>query len=172
VTGLARAMAPISVLFICTGNIFRSMTAEFALKAELGSQTDCIVRSAGLIKAPHDILPFVKDYLMDKGVDISQHQPKILTEAMLDRVDLSVAMGMEHQSRIAQDFGHQIPLFSEIAYQTVEPLRDVHEVISDWRRNEEASAAYGRSIIGYIFDGMPGFVSRMHSFLRASRVRS
>ena len=148
------------------------MTAEFALRAKLGSQTDCIVQSAGLIEAPHEIVPFVKDYLMGRGIDISQHQPTILTEAMLDRVNLGVAMGIEHRDWMAQEFGHLLPLFSEIAYQTVEPLRDVNEVIPDWRRNEEAAAAYGCSIMDYIFDGMPGFVSRMHSFIHAGRVRS
>ncbi len=145
------------------------MTAEFALRAKLGSGADYNVRSAGLIEAPHEIVPFVKDYLANRGGDVSQHHPTRLTGAMLDQADLGVAMGIEHRDRVAQEFDRLLPLFSEVAYGTVEPLRDVFEVVPDWRRNEVAAAAYGRSIMEYIFDGMPGFVSRMHSFIRAGR---
>lgn len=158
-----------TVLFICTGNIFRSMTAEFALKATLGSGDDYDVRSAGLIDAPHEIVPFVTDYLTGRGIDLGQHQPTKLSGAMLDQADLSVAMGTEHRDRILNEFDRRLPLFSEVAYQTVEPLLDVDEVVPDWRRNETAAAAYGRSVMAYIFDGMPGFIDRMPSFMPAGQ---
>ena len=145
------------------------MTAEFALRARLGSGADYNVRSAGLIEAPHEIVPFVKDYLAGRGVDVSQHHPTRLTGAMLNQADLGVAMGIEHRDRIAEEFDRLLPLFSDVAYQTVEPLLDVYEVVPDWRRNEVAAAAYGCSVMEYIFDGMQGFVSRMHSFICAGR---
>lgn len=142
------------------------MTAEFALKAALGDDPVYDVRSAGLIEAPHEIVPFVETYLAGKGQDISGHQPTKLSAAMLERADLAVAMGTEHQGRIEQAFGRRLPLFSKIAYDSVEALLDVDQVIPDWRRNETAAAAYGRSVMDYIFDGMPGFVGRMPSFLQ------
>jgi Protein-tyrosine-phosphatase len=37
-----------SVLFVCTGNIFRSVTAEYALKARLGLDTSHVISSAGI----------------------------------------------------------------------------------------------------------------------------
>jgi hypothetical protein len=78
-------------------------------------------------------------------------------------------MGIEHRDRIARDFGRRLPLFSEVAYQTVEPLLDVDEVVADWRRNEAAAAAYARSVMAYIFDGMPGFIRRMRALMPAGR---
>ena len=41
-----------SVLFVCTGNIFRSVTAEYALKARLDPGTSCVVSSAGIDAKP------------------------------------------------------------------------------------------------------------------------
>ena len=161
-----------TVLFICTGNIFRSMTAEFALKASLGANAPFDVRSAGLLAAPHEVVAFVSDYLAARGHDTARHRPTRLNTATLDGADLAVAMGTEHRARIAQDFDRCLPLFSEIAYGTVEALRDVDEVVPDWRRNKAAAAAYGRSLMDYIFDGMPGFLGRMDDFMAARRPKA
>ena len=152
------------ILFICTGNIFRSMTAEYALKARLGSDTGFRVRSAGLIGAPHEIVSFVEDHLTTKGLDISRHRPTKLTRAILDEASLAVAMGFEHRQQLIEKFDRRSALFSEIAYGTEEPLRDVYEVVPDWRNNPVAASAYGKWVIDYIFDGMQGFVERMHAF--------
>ncbi|MFP6744450.1 MAG: hypothetical protein VCB77_04585 [Alphaproteobacteria bacterium] len=74
-----------AILFVCTGNIFRSMTAEYALRASLGADTGYRVRSAGLIEAPHEIETFVTDYLTAKGLDVSRHQPTNLTRTTLTK---------------------------------------------------------------------------------------
>lgn len=157
------------ILFICTGNIFRSMTAEVALKSALGPGAAYTVRSAGLIEAPHDVVFFVIDFLAERALDISRHQPTRLTETMLDQAGLAVAMGIEHRDRISAAFDRRLPLFSEVAYETEEALRDVYEVVPDWRTNEAAAVEYGRSVMAYIVDGMPGFVSRMGGFMRSGR---
>lgn len=162
------ASSPI-ILFICTGNIFRSVTAEYALKATLSVDAIYAVHSAGLIDAPHEIVSFVEDYLKGRGLDVSRHQPKKLTREMLDEADLAVAMDTEHRHQINQTFNRRLPLFSEIAYGTEEPLRDVYEVVPDWRNNEAAARAYGWSVMDYIFDGMPNFTNRIHSFVRVRR---
>jgi len=41
-----------SILFICSGNIFRSMVAEYALKSLLGPSSPYIVGSAGIEAFP------------------------------------------------------------------------------------------------------------------------
>lgn len=155
-----------TVLFICSGNIFRSMSAEYALRAHLRPADRVTVRSAGLYQAPHDIVDFVRNHLRDKGIDVSPHQPTPLTGPMLEAAALPVAMGFEHRNAIQRDFGRRLPLFSEIAYGTEEALRDVWEVVPDWQNNEAEAAAYGCSLIDYIHDGMPGFLERMPEFLR------
>ena len=158
-----------NILFICTGNVFRSMTAEYALKATLSFDTKYTVHSAGLKDGPHELLSFVENYLKGRGLDISRHQPKKLTREMLDEANLAVAMGTEHRHQINQIFNCRLPLFSEIAYGTEEPLRDVDEIVPDWRNNDAAASAYAWSVMDYIFDGIPNFITRMHSFVQVRR---
>ena len=144
------------------------MTAEYALKAALDAGHRGRVSSAGLSAAPHEIVPFVSSHLHEKGYDILKHQPRTLDREMLDTCDLAVAMGFEHRDRIGETFGLDLPLFSEVAYGTQEPLLDVHEVVDDWRNNIEQAGTYGRSVMDYIIDGMPGFTDRCRGFVATS----
>jgi protein-tyrosine phosphatase len=45
------------VLFVCTGNIFRSLTAEYVLRRELGPNSRIVVASAGTDDYPHVVAP-------------------------------------------------------------------------------------------------------------------
>ena len=58
-----------SVLFVCTGNIFRSVTAEYALKARLSDGMRCIVGSAGIDARPQSVHAWVRTHLREKGAD-------------------------------------------------------------------------------------------------------
>lgn len=89
-------------LFICTGNIFRSMTAEYAFRVSLSSDDGSTARSAGLINAPHPVMGYVRDFLDRKGADISKHKPQVLSVELLRDADLAVAMGTEHREKVAQ----------------------------------------------------------------------
>ena len=101
------------------------------------------------------------------NLDVSRHQPRKLTRAILDEAGLAVAMGTEHRQKLAETFDHRAALFSEIAYGVEEPLLDVFEVVPDWRTNEAAATEYGRWVIDYIIDGMAGFMDRMPEIIRS-----
>ena len=137
------------------------MTAEYALKSVLGVGTEAQVHSAGLIEAPHEIVSFVKEYLLGKGIDVSDHQPRKINRAMLEQANLAVAMDHPHQREISTIYGRHIPLFSEVAYAKVSALPDVNEVVADWRNNEAAAREYGWSVMDIIFDGMPGLLRHL-----------
>ena len=70
-----------SVLFVCTGNIFRSVTAEYALKASLSDGMRCIVGSAGIDAKPQSVHGWVRTQLREKGADASHHTQRQLTRA-------------------------------------------------------------------------------------------
>lgn len=55
------------VLFVCTGNVFRSLTAEYALRRALGATSDVVVASAGTEEFPHVVRPIVEDYLLARA---------------------------------------------------------------------------------------------------------
>jgi protein-tyrosine phosphatase len=158
-----------SILFICSGNIFRSMVAEYALKSLLGSSSPYIVGSAGIEALPATIHPLILDYLLTKGSDASNHMQRKLTQNLLDEVTLPVAMGLNHHEFIRQHFNRDVLLFNEICFQTREPILDLHEAIPDWQRNLDAAHEYVISVIDYIWDTMPIFLATLPERERHSR---
>ena len=101
-----------SVLFVCTGNIFRSVTAEYALKARLGAGMSCVVRSAEIDAKPQSVHPWVQTRLREKGVDPSTHVQRQLTKELIEAADLIIAMGRDHQDFSREQFRRDIPLLS------------------------------------------------------------
>ena len=92
------------VLFVCTGNIFRSLAAEYALRDVLGARSDIIVASAGTQDFPHVVNPYVKDYLLTRGLDVSRHHRRTLTAQILQEPGPVIAMSTEHRSVLAERF--------------------------------------------------------------------
>jgi len=154
-----------AVLFVCTGNIFRSMTAEYASKKTMSPHLNIKAESAGLIEAPHEIVPFVREYLSNKKIDISKHSPRQVDEAMLFESNVVVAMDIGHREQLREKFNYRAPLFSEVVDGSEKSLLDVCEVVDNWRENEEKAKEYGWSVMDTIFSGMPGFVDRVNSYL-------
>ena len=159
--------ATMHVLFVCTGNIFRSMTAEYALTHMPALPDDIVVSSAGTIDAPHGILDFVSAHMAKKSIDVSHHKPRKLTREIINSADLAVAMGEDHQSHVSATFERDIPLFNRVAFGHDEPMKDVWEVLPDWRTTDhDAGRAYAWDLMDRIFDGLPPFIERMQQFAR------
>ena len=144
------------VLFVCTGNIFRSLTAEYALRAELlriGS--DVVVESAGTEDFPHVVKPVVSDYLRTRGLDVRAHRRRTLTPAMLD-AGLVIAMSSEHLITLRDQFNYTTaPLFTTACGLNDEPLPDVDEAVADHTTNPRAVEAHVRAIIDRIIELTP-----------------
>lgn len=150
-----------SVLFICTGNIFRSMVAEYALKTHLGPEAGFVVGSAGTEALPAELHPLIRDYLTAKGVDPSKHAQRKLTPEILECADLPVAMGLNHREFIRRHFSREVLLFNEICYAKMESVLDVHEAIPDWERNLDAALHYAQSVIDYIWEATPALIAKL-----------
>lgn len=139
-----------SVLFVCTGNIFRSLTAEYALKQHLGSQRGDFVGSAGIEATPQLIHPFVRALLLERGADPAGHIQRKLTQSLRD-----------HQEALRRSFGLAVPLFNQICFGRDEPILDVHEALPDWKQNDAQARAYVRSVVDHIYDAMPHLAARL-----------
>jgi protein-tyrosine-phosphatase len=150
-----------SILFICSGNIFRSMVAEYALKSLLGPTSPYIVGSAGIEALPAAIHPVIAGHLLTKGSDPSKHVQRKLSQELLNEVTLPVAMGLNHSDFIRQHFNRDVRLFNEICFQKREPILDLHEAIPDWQLNLVASRDYVISVIDYIWSTMPIFLATL-----------
>ena len=150
-----------SVLFVCTGNIFRSVTAEYALKLRLGTNTSCVVGSAGIAIKPQPVHDWVQTQLHEKGADLTRHIPRRLTHELVGSADLVIAMGRDHQNFIREQFGRDVPLFNQICLGHDTPILDLHEVMPDWEADPERARAYVCSVIDVIWATAPAILSRL-----------
>jgi protein-tyrosine phosphatase len=147
------------VLFVCTGNIFRSLTAEYALRALAPPGSAIVAESAGTEDFPHVVKPMVAAYLSHRGLDVSGHRRRTLTPAMLDAADRVIAMSTEHRHELAQRFGRSdLPLFTDICGLLGEPLPDVDEAVPDHRTNPAAVQAHVRHTIDRIIELTPALL--------------
>ena len=158
-----------SILFVCTGNIFRSMTAEYALKASLDPRSPIRVSSAGTQAIPQAMHPDVHAYLMHRGMDPSPHQQRRVSAELLSASDLVIAMSTDHQSFLFETFEYRAPLFNEVCHGRTEPLLDVWEAIPSWEADIEAARHYAFHVMEYICASMPGLLKNLGTYLRVER---
>jgi protein-tyrosine phosphatase len=153
------------VLFVCTGNVFRSLTAEHALRQSLGDRADIHVSSAGTVDYPHVVRPSVRDYLRSKGFDVTAHRRRTLSEAILAESHLVIAMSTDHASYLASRFNQAATLFLEACGEAAEALPDVEEVVLDYATSPAAVDAHVRATIDRIVSLTPRLAARLDALL-------
>lgn len=150
-----------SVLFVCTGNIFRSVTAEYALKMRLDANMSCVVRSAGVDAKPQPMHAWVQARMREKGADPATHIQRQLTREQVEAADLVIAMGRDHQAFVREQFGRDIPLFNQVCLGRDQPILDLHEVMPEWEADPERARAYVWSVMDVIWATVPTLLSRL-----------
>lgn len=153
------------VLFVCTGNIFRSLTADVALRRLLADRADLRVASAGTDDYPHRVQPYTAGYLRQKGFDVSEHRRRTLTQEILDGSRLVVAMSTDHQATIRERFGRSVPLFLEACGEGAQWLPDIEDVVPDYLDNRAAVEAHVRATIDRIVELVPRMAQNMDALL-------
>lgn len=154
-----------SILFVCTGNIFRSMVAEYAVRAQFGSESQYLVESAGIEAKPQTIHPVIRARLIQKGADPSAHVQRTLTQEVIERIDLIIAMGQDHREFIQRRFGRTVPLFNEVSFGRETPILDLHEALPNWEHDLGRAREYVESVVDHIWDATPALVARLPHFL-------
>ena len=152
---MAEDAGPYRILFVCTGNIFRSLTADVALRRLLAEDPGFHVSSAGTDDYPHVVRPYTGAYLRSKGFDVSGHQRRTLTGTILAESRLVVSMSTDHQAFIRKGFGRETPLFLEACGLEPEWLPDIEDVIPDYRTNRPAVEAHVRHTVDRIIELAP-----------------
>ena len=94
------------ILFVCTGNTCRSPMAEALLNETASAhQSDIAAESAGLhasngVSATDSACAEMRKL----GLDISSHRSRRLTQDLIDRADLILAMSAVQRRRVAGSF--------------------------------------------------------------------
>lgn len=149
------------VLFVCTGNIFRSLTAEYALRREFGAQSRIAVASAGTDDYAHVVRPEVRDYLLERGLDVRAHRRRTVTPEILSGARQVIAMSTDHQRFLQEKFGLQTRVFLEACGGDCAPLPDIEDVVLDYRTNPAAVLAHVRRTIDTIIELTPRLARRL-----------
>ncbi|MGE0646298.1 MAG: hypothetical protein AB7P24_21825 [Nitrospira sp.] len=155
-----------SILFVCTGNVFRSMTAEYALRAQFGKHALYQVGSAGIDAKPGTIHPVILNRLLKKGIDPSAHTPRLLTKQLVKQHDIIIAMGLGHREFIHKRFGLKVPLFNEVSSGQETPILDLHEALPNWERDLVEAKAYIESVIDHICEAIPQLMTQLPHFAK------
>ncbi len=127
-----------SVLFVCTGNLYRSPLAAafFRERLKAASQTDWIVESAGTWTQPgQPAPPAVVRAAAKFGASLEGHHSQLISADLLSRFDLALAMEKGHKEALDFEFpfaSQKIRLFSqvteELAYDIPDPLTSGQEI--------------------------------------------
>lgn len=78
------------ILFLCVHNAGRSQMAAGFARALAGD--DVVIHSAGTAPGEH-LNPSVVEVMREKGIDITDQKPQVLTEAMGLESDVIITMG-------------------------------------------------------------------------------
>jgi len=127
-----------SILFVCTGNVFRSVAAEQCFKKYLSDNgiTDWNVGSAGILAEPAFVDPKTLETLREFGIDKIEYQQRRLTREMLTEYDAVVGMAENHIEFMKSEFNytHAI-LFNELALNEKTSIWDIENEVPDYQHN-------------------------------------
>lgn len=126
-----------AILFVCTGNLYRSPLAAAFLRAMLSAdgKSDWVVDSAGTWtqpgqSPPNEVIQAATRYL----VNLDGHLSKIVSADLLSRFDLILVMERGHKEAIDQEFpwvAQRTHLLSQVAdrldYDITDPARSAQK---------------------------------------------
>ncbi|MFZ2151147.1 MAG: hypothetical protein WAZ12_05170 [Candidatus Absconditicoccaceae bacterium] len=152
------------ILFVCTGNIFRSMSAEYLAKKYIKDNKikNIQASSAGTIAHPEVAFSYTIKRLEKYGCDVSKHKQRKAVDKILKDQDFIICMAKHHQE-VIKSLGYESILFNFVAYSKKEDVLDEAEY-------EEKHGSYGdletyvNSIVDYIHDAMPSVIVGLGGF--------
>ncbi|MFW6272450.1 MAG: hypothetical protein ACOC2U_01560 [bacterium] len=118
------------VLFICTGNIFRSLVAETLLRKEIQKQKNTAMQceSAGIRVNSGSVRQLVINLLVKEYCDVSAFRQQQVTADMVHKADVIICMTKEHKTYMQKHFSCKTFLFNEILNNEENELFDEAEI--------------------------------------------
>lgn len=150
-----------NILYVCTGNIFRSMAAEYLTKKYIEDHDidDMIVSSAWTSARPQEPFPRTIERLNFYGCDPSQHQQRKISPKILKAQNLIICMA-EHHRQTIKELWFDAVLFNEIAYEKSEDLMDDTEFMQLHGPSLNLEE-YAKEIVDYIHETIPTIIKNI-----------
>ena len=154
------------ILFICTDNVGRSLTAKYLFEDWLrkNGRDDISVSSAG-INATSDISAFSMDHigkLEDMGIEVVGYTRTQVTYEIIAEHDLTMAMDMDEQLWVREKFNIEIPLYNEIYKNEKTPV-----LITVPGMTETISERLLK-MVDYIAESIPELAERIDAMMKKS----
>lgn len=149
------------ILFVCTGNTFRSACAEYLFKKFLKEKNDnsITVNSAGIKGFPPGMFKETVNELKQLGVDASKHQYKVLNQLMVNETDLIICMSSKHQKFVKKYFGKESILFNELVKGESSDLLDDSE--AGISQGSDEFPSFVHKTVLYINENIPIIYSKL-----------
>lgn len=141
------------VLFICTGNIFRSVSAEYLLRLyfEKKQNNNFIVSSAGTKGNNSGIHKSTIESVKKYGGNISLHKYVVATKELVNDANIIICMSKHHVNFLHKQFGVMSYLFNELAFGEKTDLKDDNESFGEYKHIDE----FISQTIDRIHEGIP-----------------
>jgi len=154
------------ILFVCTGNIFRSMIAEKALRHAAGNDSPYRFSSAGTEANPQKMVDIVRDGLLARGIDPTGHKQRKLTPALFNAADLVIAIGFDHVAFLKEHHSSEVVLFNEVAHGCREAILDTWEAVPDYAENSKDRNAHIHQVLDHICESAAPLLANLPTYLK------
>ena len=157
------------ILFVCSGNVFRSLIAEKCFNAYVARnhiqklQAD----SAGTCVTPQKPLKVTLERLAFYNIK-PRHRYKQLSQKLIDKNDLIIAMNTDHQDYIKENFKVYAPLFNEVAYGKHKGIADFQIAVNNLQ-SQKAIRKYAYFLVDYIYKATPKLVANLDKWVGRSK---
>lgn len=154
-------MKSFNVLFVCTSNIFRSMTAEYCLNDYLEKNRikNFNVISAGIKKSTDKSEEHTFKELERLRISAWHHVPRIINKKLLDSQDLIICMTKKHANIISNEyngkFDFKIVLFNKLAIGEDSDVLDVLDLLPNPKEDMGKAKIIATRIIMHIYKNTP-----------------
>lgn len=157
------------VLFVCSGNVFRSLTAMECLEDYIKKERikGISVDSAGIHTPMLGINPITRADLKKEGI-VFRYTPKKITPALVKNSNLIISMGLNHQKFLKDKYDVDSILFNKLAYGRNTGVLDIEEnmpALAELPREKRIKTKSYKKVVNdtilHIYNGTPRLAARV-----------